>query len=327
MKTSKVSYISGDGVYSSAQETIVLLLEFNQDRSYLLEWLVDRCFTGEDQVADGCFLALATVFATREYPCDHYTGIINVTLLNTGCPRTQIHETALQLLQILDKRFFGTISPLGSEDEHDEGNDTLPRRSTLDVLLSTTYSRSQLYLSRQLAQLHPEMTMPMFSEICHRLQTARPAIIKCLLYYLLPWLYNMELVDPNMLLEQISPETRVPTGREGWGTTEATEMITNNLFYITVKAKRVILYLARAQPVKVLDEMMIELQSVETLNCTIERTETPPFFRLTFLRKTSSNSESNMQQLNNSRQDLASTEKGTIHTKRHSQEADGNREM
>lgn len=38
-----------------------------------------------------------------------------------------------------------------------------PRRSTLDVLLSTTYSRSQLYLSRQLAQLHPEMTMPMFS--------------------------------------------------------------------------------------------------------------------------------------------------------------------
>ena len=51
-------------------------------------------------------------------------------------------------------------------------------------------SRSQLYLSRQLAQLHPELTMPMFrysrlyftppftisisSEICARLQTARP---------------------------------------------------------------------------------------------------------------------------------------------------------
>ncbi|XP_059089513.1 protein furry-like isoform X3 [Tigriopus californicus] len=357
-------------VYSLAQETIVLLLEYNQDRSYVLEWLVDRCFTGEDQVADGCFLALATVFATREYPCDHYTGIINVTLLNTGCPRTQIHETALQLLQILDKRFFGSISPLGSENEQDDGNDTLPRRSTLDVLLSTTYSRSQLYLSRQLAQLHPEMTMPMFSEICHRLQTARPSIVKCLLYYLLPWLYNMELVDPNVLLELSPPEARVPTGREGWGTTEATEMITNNLFYITVKfgdehpkeveelwqamcdcwqknlrviirylfiisglapselvefAKRVVLYLARAQPLKVLEEMMMELQSVETLNCTIERTETPPYFRLTFLRKTSSNSESNMQ-LTSSRQDL-STEKGTIHTKRHSQEEQQRREI
>ena len=33
--------------------------------------------------------------------------------MNTGCPRTQIHETALQLLQILDHRFFGSISPLG----------------------------------------------------------------------------------------------------------------------------------------------------------------------------------------------------------------------
>ena len=44
----------------------------------------------------------------REYPCDHYTAIINVTLLNTGCPRSIIHETALQLLQILDKRFFGS---------------------------------------------------------------------------------------------------------------------------------------------------------------------------------------------------------------------------
>ena len=42
------------------------------------------------------------------------------------------------------------------------------------------------------------------------------------------------------------------------------------------------------------------------------------FFRLTSLRKTSSNSESNAH-LNASRQDL-STEKGTIHTKRHSQE-------
>jgi hypothetical protein len=36
-------------------------------------------------------------------------------------------------------------------------------RGTLDLLLSTTYCRSQMYLSRQLAQLHPELTMPMFS--------------------------------------------------------------------------------------------------------------------------------------------------------------------
>lgn len=51
------------------------------------------------------------------------------------------------------------------------------------------------------------------------------------------------------------------------------------------------LYLARIQPVRLLDEMMIELQTVETLNCLIERTETPPFYRLTVMRKASSHSD------------------------------------
>ena len=356
-------------VYALAREAIVLLLEFNPNISTLLDWVVDRCFTGKDQVADGCFLALATIFSTKEYPCDHYTAIINVTLMNTGCPRTNIHETALQLLQILDKRFFGSVSPLASESE--QGLDS--EHSTLDVLLSTTYSRSQLYLSRQLAQLHPELTMPMFSEICHRLQTARNSKIKCLLYYLLPWLYNMELIDSNLNLAAMhnlnilesggqTVGNDPKTGREGWGSAEATEMITNNLFYITVKfgdenpneveelwralcacwtknlkiivrylfivsgmaptelmeyAKRVLLYLGRSMPVKTLEEMMAELETVETLNFMIERTETPPFYRLTSLRK-SADSESNMH-LNSSRQDLSS-EKGTIHTKRHAQD-------
>lgn len=88
------------------------------------------------------------------------------------------------------------------------------------------------------------------AEICHRLQTARPAVIKCLLYYLLPWLYNMELVDPNLGMENQNSNNGNGNadetgklgggnngGREGWGTSEATEMITNNLFYITVKVK------------------------------------------------------------------------------------------
>ncbi|KAJ8877503.1 hypothetical protein PR048_021958 [Dryococelus australis] len=148
-------------------------------------------------------------------------------------------------------------------------------RDTLDLLLSTTYCHSQMYLSRQLAQLHPELTMPMFSaldievmranegearrvwsstvmnrrkrdnpektretaassgmipicrnpraappgiepsierrlagvdvrwlvvsaEVTYRFQTARPELRQLLLHYLLPWLHNMELVDPNV---------------------------------------------------------------------------------------------------------------------------------
>lgn len=38
----------------------------------------------------------------------------------------------------------------------------------------------------------------MIAEVTHRLQTARPEVRQLLLQYLLPWLYNMELVDPNV---------------------------------------------------------------------------------------------------------------------------------
>lgn len=61
--------------------------------------------------------------------------------------------------------------------------------------------------------------------------------------------------------------------------------------YLLFQAKRVALYLARACPNRLLDELMTELQTVETLNCLIERTETPPFYRLTSMRKASSHSD------------------------------------
>ncbi|EFN81826.1 Protein furry-like protein-like [Harpegnathos saltator] len=99
-------------IYTLARETVVLLLEGNPDIGTLLDWVVDRCYTGAPQVADGCFLALATIFSAREYPCDHYTSVINVTLMNTGCPRAPVHDAALQLLQLLDQRFFGNVGPL-----------------------------------------------------------------------------------------------------------------------------------------------------------------------------------------------------------------------
>uniref|UniRef100_A0A336LX10 CSON006579 protein n=1 Tax=Culicoides sonorensis TaxID=179676 RepID=A0A336LX10_CULSO len=80
-------------------------------------------------------------------------------------------------------------------------------------------------------------------------------------------------------------------------------------------AKRVALYLARTCPDRLLDELMTELQTVETLNCLIERTETPPFYRLTSMRKTSSHSDG--PTTGNTDMKL---QDGTIHTKRHSGE-------
>ncbi|XP_036339967.1 protein furry-like isoform X2 [Rhagoletis pomonella] len=244
---------------------------------------------------------------------------------------------------------------------------------TLDTLLSSAYCRSQRFLSKQLAQLRPELSMSMFSEITHRFQTAREEVRALLIQCLLPWLHNMELiatsVPPATPLSYIMyfPDSGTRGRREGTGSTEATEMILNNLFYITAKfsdshprdveelwgtlcqfwpnnlkvilrylvimsgmapnellpyAKRVALYLARTCPDRLLDELMVELQTVETLNCLIERTETPPFYRLTSMRKASSHSADGQAVggINDSRiQDLI-VEKGTIHTKRHSGE-------
>lgn len=56
-------------------------------------------------------------YLCREYPCDHYTSVINVTLLMTGCPRVAIQATAIHLLQLLDKRFFGTVRSLHPDGE------------------------------------------------------------------------------------------------------------------------------------------------------------------------------------------------------------------
>ena len=59
-------------IYKLAQETIILLLEFNPDAQALLDWVIDRCYTGPHEVADGCFNALARVFSNRsemKQPC------------------------------------------------------------------------------------------------------------------------------------------------------------------------------------------------------------------------------------------------------------------
>lgn len=89
-----------------------------------------------------------------------------------------------------------------------------------------------------------------------------------------------------------------------------------------------VVYLARYRSDRLLDEMMTELQTVETLNCLIERTQTPPFYRLTSMRKASSHLEGPGGAACTSGETPGkgselTVEKGTIHTKRHSGEDPG----
>ena len=103
-------------------------------------------------------LQFICLFAYREYPCDH-VAMLNLAVLNVGTPRMQTHETAIHLLHLLDTRFFQETPIItDSSEEHPPQNPPLN-----DILLSVSYCQSQMYLSEQLAKLHPDLTMPMFS--------------------------------------------------------------------------------------------------------------------------------------------------------------------
>jgi len=88
----------------------------------------------------------------------------------------------------------------------------------------------------------------------HRLPTATFSVRQSLLEYILPWLYNMELVEPSaslltagltnnttdsLTVDSHGDQNDVvwPAGLlkgHGWGSPEATDMILNNLLYTTL---------------------------------------------------------------------------------------------
>ena len=83
-----------------------------------------------------------------------------------------------------------------------------------------------------------------------RFEMTSPVGQRCILQYMLPWLANIELVDlsnaspspPELNIETTEDEEKdamspVVLKGEGWGSLEATQLVLNNLFYITVKVK------------------------------------------------------------------------------------------
>ena len=91
-------------------------------------------------------------------------------------------------------------------------------------------------------------------EVCQRLDSALPSITHSMLSYLSPWLLNIELVNPNIPDSTFLPQpfkssdtvprdtehrqrsqTKTLLEGEGWGSSQATEMVLNNLMYVTVK--------------------------------------------------------------------------------------------
>ncbi|XP_041471022.1 protein furry homolog isoform X2 [Lytechinus variegatus] len=308
-------------VHKLGKETAVLLLENNPQLPMVLMWFIHRCYTGPKLVASGYFQAMASVLNTSEYPCDMIV-ILCLVLLKTADPCSVIRTLAYQLLQVLDKRFFGSGG---------QGN-----------LLKATYGKSHVALSRELANLHPELTLAIFSEITERFESAPLVHRNIMLEYLLPWIYNIELVDSlgkegggagsmgggkeKEVVEMEDPEQGCALRRPGWGSKQASCVILNNLLFITAEygdehcdgleqlwaglctcwpgnlpvilnfllgltgvmtnpnllpyLKRVLVYIARAKPQRLMDELMREMLSVEIVTTNVERTEEPPFFQL-----------------------------------------------
>ncbi|KAK9402365.1 protein furry like [Crotalus adamanteus] len=228
-------------VHQLGCEVVVLLLELNPDQINLFNWAIDRCYTGSHQLASGCFIAIATVCGSRNYPFDIVT-LLNLVLFKASDTSREIYEISMQLMQILETKLFVYSKKIA---ERRPGSILYGTHGPLPPL----YSVSLAHLSYELARMYPELTLPLFSEVSQRFPTTHPNGRQIMLTYLLPWLHNIELVDSRLLLPGSSPttpedeikdkdgEVTVSCGLKGngWGSPEATSLVLNNLMYMTAK--------------------------------------------------------------------------------------------
>lgn len=154
---------------------------------------------------------------------------------------------------------------------------------------------------------------------------------RTMLEILVPWFYNIELVDPDVISPaatgpNVTGTPRANTNCRYSGSHDASMLILNNLFYLTHKlaaehdaqfellwailvttcrsnlkivcrfvfvmitlatyemlaiGKRIMCYVARACPDRVVDELVAELQSMDSFSAVLERCEQLPFYRYT----------------------------------------------
>uniref|UniRef100_A0A673M1U7 Protein furry homolog-like n=1 Tax=Sinocyclocheilus rhinocerous TaxID=307959 RepID=A0A673M1U7_9TELE len=199
---------------------------------YLYKWL-DNILDSQDRKS-----------RCRDYQFDTVV-LLNLILFKSADSSRDIYEVAMQLLQMLEPKLFRYAHKL--EIHRTDG--VLTPASPLPHLYSVSYYQ----LSEELARTYPELTLPIFSEVSQRIQTAHPGGRQVMLHYLLPWMNNVELVDfkpsaqrqeePSSTEEEEDAHERemmmVNSRRwlrgEGWGSPHATTMILNNLMFITAK--------------------------------------------------------------------------------------------
>ncbi|XP_076833459.1 protein furry homolog isoform X6 [Brachyhypopomus gauderio] len=228
-------------VHQLGCEVVVLLLELNPDQTNLFSWAVDRCYTGTHPLTTGCFRAIATVCRSRNYLSDVVT-LLNLILFKASDTSREIYETAMQLMHILETKLCVYSKRIGEERDNVLHGTHKP--------LPALYSLSLSQLSGQLANMYPELTLPLFSEVSQRFPNTYPNGRQVMLTYLLPWLRNIELLDGGLWPATSSPShsaderkrrslgTGPPSPHlpgSGWGSPQATMFVLNNLMFMTAK--------------------------------------------------------------------------------------------
>lgn len=149
-----------------------------------------------------------------------------------------VRESAIMLIQILRRQFLDDALPLCQSEANESTNGSFLSSSAINESPQKkrrlTFPTSFEAVSRDLSSNYTQLTMPIVSEIFCRLENARANRQSAMLSILLQWIRHIELVDPFSDLTA-SHDTLGINETNGFGSAEATQLLLNNLIYMTAK--------------------------------------------------------------------------------------------
>ena len=143
----------------------------NNNNNKIFDWVIQKCFSSTQEIADLCFIALAKVYmafdkdkSTTDFPdTSYFDSVLAITLLNIGSSRLNIHETSISLLRVLNKVYLTKTNVSKEEMSPDLFNkvnqaiNKTSKASTLSVSSpSTTRSSSSIF--NQTDRSRPEVS-------------------------------------------------------------------------------------------------------------------------------------------------------------------------
>ncbi|CAD5214063.1 unnamed protein product [Bursaphelenchus okinawaensis] len=236
---------SNQTVCNLFDDTLATILHLNDQSNNLFEWAVNMCYSKNSTTASKAFKALILLFSRREFACDFVTLFVlcQVYALDSDA---SVQTSAILLLQILRRQGLDYAFATEQNESllNDSGNPITMGASAkfLAGIDDKTPNPDDIFpinyatILQQLSEKYPKVTMSIFSEICSRLENAKSNRQAAMLSILLHWVSNIELVDPYCDFHEVDEGEEVEKERgTGWGSAEATQLLLNNLVYITVK--------------------------------------------------------------------------------------------